>query len=63
MELFPDDLDRITPNIAAAIDLIPALGEVGFKTVVNGPTIWTGDALPRCGRTSVPGWYDFNSLT
>ena len=49
--------NRITPNIEAAIDLVPSLGEVGFKTIVNGPTIWTGDALPRCGRTLIPGWY------
>jgi len=45
------------------IDLVPALGNVGFKSVVNGPTIWTGDGLPRVGRTAIPGYYDFNSLT
>jgi dimethylglycine dehydrogenase len=42
MELFPDDIDRIAENIMCGIDLVPALGNVGFKTVVNGPTIWTG---------------------
>ena len=26
-------------------------------------TIWTGDSLARCGRTRLPGYYDFNSLT
>ena len=45
------------------IDLVPALGNVGFKSVVNGPTIWTGDGLPRIGRTKIPGYFDFNSLT
>ena len=63
MELFPDDVDRIANNIMSGIDLVPALGEVGFKTVVNGPTIWTGDSMPRVGRSGTPGWYDFNSLT
>jgi len=45
------------------MELVPSLGEVGFKSVVNGPTIWTGDSLARCGRTRLPGYYDFNSLT
>ena len=63
MELFPDDLARIEANLLMGIELVPCLGTVGFKTVVNGPTIWTGDSLARCGRTNVPGWYDFNSLT
>jgi len=63
MELFPDDLARISPNLLAAIDVIPALGTVGFRAIVNGPTIWTGDSLPRVGRTRLPGWFDFNSLS
>ncbi len=45
------------------MEVIPALGEVGIKSIVNGPTIWTGDSLARCGRTRLPGYYDFNSLT
>eukprot|EP00658_Telonema_sp_P-2_P033315 TRINITY_DN2447_c0_g1_i4.p1 TRINITY_DN2447_c0_g1~~TRINITY_DN2447_c0_g1_i4.p1 ORF type:complete len:506 (+),score=104.67 TRINITY_DN2447_c0_g1_i4:759-2276(+) len=63
MELFADDLDRITDNLMCAIDLVPSLGQVGFASVVNGPTIWTGDSLPRCGRTRIGGYYDFNSLS
>lgn len=63
MELFPDDLDRISDNLVKAIDLIPAIGENGIKTVINGPTIWTGDSLPRVGMSQIQGWYDFNSLT
>jgi hypothetical protein len=63
MELFPDALDRISDNIMSGITLVPALGNVGFKSIVNGPTIWTGDSLARVGRTKIPGWYDFNSLT
>lgn len=30
---------------------------------MNGPTIWTGDSLARCGRTHVDGYFDFNTLT
>lgn len=63
MELYPDDLDRIIPNILSGIELIPSLGQAGFKTIVNGPTIWLGDSLPRCGATKIPGYFDFNSLT
>ena len=63
MELFPDDLDRISNNLVQAINLIPAIGENGIKTVINGPTIWTGDSLPRVGMSQIEGWYDFNSLT
>lgn len=63
MELFPDDLDRISYNLVKAIELIPEIGENGIKTVINGPTIWTGDSLPRVGMSQIEGWYDFNSLT
>jgi dimethylglycine dehydrogenase len=63
MELFPDRLDRIEDNIMSGCELIPALGEVGFQSIVNGPTIWTGDSLPRCGRSKIPNYYDFNSLS
>ena len=62
-DLFPPALDRLESCLLQAMELVPALGEVGFKSVVNGPTIWTGDSLARCGRTRLPGYYDFNSLT
>ena len=63
MDLFPDNLDRISPNLLHAMELIPEIANVGIKQVINGPTIWTGDSLPRVGASSIPGWYDFNSLT
>jgi dimethylglycine dehydrogenase len=63
MELFPDKLERIEENLMKGMELVPCLGDVGFKSVVNGPTIWTGDSMPRCGRSALPGWYDFNSLS
>lgn len=63
MDLFPDNLERISDNLVHAMELIPCIGEVGIKTVINGPTIWAPDSLPRIGLTSIPGYYDFNSLT
>jgi len=62
-DLFPPALDRLESCLLSAMEVVPALETVGFKSVVNGPTIWTGDSLARCGRTRVPGYYDFNSLT
>jgi dimethylglycine dehydrogenase len=63
MELFPDDIERITDNLVKAIELVPIIGEVGIKKIINGPTIWTGDSLPRVGMNKIKGYYDFNSLT
>jgi dimethylglycine dehydrogenase len=63
MELFADRMERIEDNLCAAMELVPVLGEAGFINVTNGPTIWTGDSLPRCGSTRIPGYYDFNTLT
>ena len=62
-DLFPPALERIESCLLSAMELIPALETVGFRSIVNGPTIWTGDSLARCGRTCLPGYYDFNSLT
>lgn len=62
-DLFESRMDEIEDNLCSGMELIPALGEVGFKNCTNGPTIWTADSLPRCGRTRIPGYYDFNTLT
>ncbi|MGI9384342.1 MAG: NAD(P)/FAD-dependent oxidoreductase, partial [Methyloligellaceae bacterium] len=35
-ELFQEDLDRLEPHIAAAMNRVPAFGEVGVKEVFNG---------------------------
>lgn len=43
-ELFPDDLERIEPNMMNAIERVPAVGEAGIKRVINGPMIWSPDA-------------------
>jgi dimethylglycine dehydrogenase len=43
-DLFPDDLDRIEPNMMRAIARVPAVGEAGIKRVINGPMIWSPDS-------------------
>lgn len=48
-ELFPDDLDRIEPNMMRAIARVPAVGQAGIKRVINGPMIWSPDAAALFG--------------
>ena len=51
-ELFPEDLERLTPHIEAAIKRVPAFGEVGVKQVYNGAIPYTPDGSPIIG----PAW-------
>jgi dimethylglycine dehydrogenase len=51
-ELFPDDLERLTPHVEAAINRVPAFGEVGIKRVYNGAIPYTPDGSPIIG----PAW-------
>ena len=48
-ELFPDDLERIEPNMMRAITRVPAIGEAGIKRVINGPMIWSPDSAALFG--------------
>ena len=48
-ELLPDDLDRISENVMAACERIPALAEAGIKRVINGPMIWSPDSAALFG--------------
>ncbi|WP_299048379.1 FAD-dependent oxidoreductase [uncultured Tateyamaria sp.] len=52
-DLCPDDLDRITDVLEGAFARMPALTEVGIKTVVNGPITYTIDGAPLVGP--IPG--------
>ncbi|WP_397543522.1 FAD-dependent oxidoreductase [Roseovarius salis] len=52
-DLCPDDLDRIAPVLEGAFARMPALTEVGIKSVVNGPITYTIDGAPLVGP--VPG--------
>ncbi len=48
-DLMPPDLDRVEHIIEAAMARIPALGNGGIKSVVNGPITFTPDANPLIG--------------
>ncbi len=51
-ELFDADLDRLEPHIEAAINRVPAFGEVGVKQIYNGAICYTPDGSPIIG----PAW-------
>ncbi len=48
-ELLKPDLDRISENLSVAIDHFPVFGEVGIKTVINGPFTFAPDGNPLVG--------------
>ena len=48
-DLFEDDLERLDDNLAHCMDLIPQFGQVGIKSVVNGPVSWSPDGNPLLG--------------
>lgn len=55
-DLMPPDLDRVEHIIEAAMARIPALGNGGIKSVVNGPITFTPDANPLVGPAhGLPG--------
>ncbi|NQV99523.1 MAG: FAD-dependent oxidoreductase, partial [Rhodospirillales bacterium] len=56
-ELFQEDLDRLEPHIEAAINRVPAFGEVGVKQVFNGAICYTPDGNPIIGPA--PGLRNF----
>ncbi|MEL7185583.1 MAG: FAD-dependent oxidoreductase, partial [Pseudomonadota bacterium] len=51
-ELFQEDIDRLAPHIEAAMNRVPAFGEVGMKQVYNGAIAYTPDGNPIIG----PAW-------
>ena len=53
MDLCPDDLDRVIPVMEGAFARVPAMAEVGVRSVVNGPITYTPDGLPLVGK--IPG--------
>lgn len=48
-DLFPDDLERIEPNMMRAIERVPLVGTAGIKRVINGPMIWSPDSAALFG--------------
>ena len=51
-ELFQEDIERLEPHIEAAMNRVPAFGEVGIKKVYNGAIAYTPDGNPIVG----PAW-------
>jgi dimethylglycine dehydrogenase len=51
-ELFQEDIERLEPHIEAAMNRVPAFGEVGIKQVYNGAIAYTPDGNPIIG----PAW-------
>ena len=43
MELYPPDLDRALPCLQESFEMVPALKDLGIKTIVNGPIPATPD--------------------
>ena len=52
-KLLPPDLEQIEDCLVAAAERIPLFGDVGLKTVVNGPDGYTPDG--RCLMGPIPG--------
>ncbi|WP_298855811.1 FAD-dependent oxidoreductase [uncultured Ruegeria sp.] len=62
-ELLPDAVERMEDNFLEAVDLIPSLGEVGIKSVINGPMIFSPDLEPMIGPyPGKPGYYCANGV-
>ena len=53
MELIPEDIDRIAPELAKGFERFPCLNDVGIKRWVNGAFTFTPDGNPLVGP--VPG--------
>ena len=49
MELFPTDFDRISDNLSAAMERVPALADAEIMRTVSGPITYSPDGLPMLG--------------
>ena len=45
---------RVHGTFAPQNEIIYNAEPVGFASVINGPTIWTGDSLARCELSASP---------
>ncbi len=58
MTLFPEEIDRILPELEMAFDRFPVLREVGIKRWVNGAFTFTPDGNPLIGPVhGIPGYW------
>jgi|TARA_B110000967_G_scaffold111946_1_gene114615 dimethylglycine dehydrogenase len=56
-ELLNPDLDRIADRLEMSFDRIPAIGEAGIRTTINGPFTFGPDGNPMIGP--VPGMTNY----
>ncbi len=57
-ELFQEDLERLMPHVEAAIERVPAFGEVGIKKIYNGAIAYTPDGNPIVGPAAgIPNFW------
>ena len=57
-ELFPEELDRIMPELSIGFERFPVLQEVGIKRWVNGAFTFTPDGNPLVGPVSgIPNYW------
>lgn len=58
MDLIPEEIDRIAPELTKALARFPALERVGIKRWVNGAFTFTPDGNPLLGPVpGVPGYW------
>lgn len=58
MELIPEEIDRIAPELAKGFERFPCLNEVGIKRWVNGAFTFTPDGNPLVGPVrGVPNYW------
>ncbi|HEX6845068.1 MAG TPA: FAD-dependent oxidoreductase [Actinomycetota bacterium] len=58
MELFPEDLERIMPELSIGFARFPVLQDVGIKRWVNGAFTFTPDGNPLVGPVAgLPGYW------
>ena len=56
-ELFEGDLDRLTPHLEVAMDLVPCFANANIQSVVNGPITYAPDGLPMIGPDTLPNMW------
>ncbi|HEY6056728.1 MAG TPA: FAD-dependent oxidoreductase, partial [Candidatus Limnocylindrales bacterium] len=57
-ELFPEELDRIMPELSIGFERFPVLQEIGIKRWVNGAFTFTPDGNPLVGPVSgIPNYW------
>lgn len=63
-QLFPDDLDRIEPIVADAMERVPLLKTAGLLKVINGPIPYAPDGNPLLGpMPGVPDAFEACAFT